>query len=308
MAANVETMFYVREKPWHGLGVRVEEAQTSEEALKVAGLDWNVNQFPVIVNGKEAEGYIANVRDKDNTTLGIVSDRYKIVQNREAFAFTDALLQNDCVYETAGSLNKGKKIWLLARMPETQILNDEVSPYLCFTSTHDGTGSIKCCITPIRVVCQNTLNLALSKASRTWSSKHMGDIEGKFEEANLTLELANNYMKELGITAEKLANQIVSRAEYDEFVEELFPLPTEKVTDRKIENVITIRKTLDRAYLKTFDIRQYVGTAYGVINAVSDMVTHSTPIRNTVSYKERMFGKVIEGHEIIDRAYKLLVA
>ena len=115
MAANVETMMYVREKPWHGLGTMVMEAPTSADALRLAGLDWTVDQTPVYTDaGIEITGYKANRRNSDNAILGIVSDRYKIVQNTEAFEFTDALIgetENGVVkYETAGSLCGGKRV------------------------------------------------------------------------------------------------------------------------------------------------------------------------------------------------------
>ena len=118
MAANVETMFSVREKPWHGLGRIVAEAPTSKEALKLAGLDWKVVQEPIYTElHRVVEGYKANVRDSDRKVLGVVSDRYKVVQNADAFSFTDELLGKGVRYETAGSLQEGKKVWLLARLP-----------------------------------------------------------------------------------------------------------------------------------------------------------------------------------------------
>lgn len=93
MAANVESMFYVRETPWHGLGTRVQEAPSSSEALIKAGLYWNVVQEPIYTETEELiEGYKANVRDSDRKVLGVVTDRYKVIQNQEAFAFTDELL------------------------------------------------------------------------------------------------------------------------------------------------------------------------------------------------------------------------
>lgn len=93
MAANVETMFYVREKPWHGLGVKVQEAPASIDALVYAGLDWRVLQKDVFAeDGTRIAGYKVNIRGSDNTALGIVSDRYKVVQNEDAFRFTDDLL------------------------------------------------------------------------------------------------------------------------------------------------------------------------------------------------------------------------
>lgn len=109
MAANVETMFYTRTKPWHGLGVQVQEAPESKDALRLAGLDWKVYQREVYTDsGIKIEGYHANVRNTDNKVLGVVTERYKIVQNEEAFSFTDALLEEGVRYETAGSLQEGK--------------------------------------------------------------------------------------------------------------------------------------------------------------------------------------------------------
>ena len=177
MSANVENMFYVRKAPWHGLGTRVNEALASKEALRIAGLDWRVLQEPIYTGMDErVEGYKANIRDSDRKVLGVVTDRYKVIQNEEAFAFTDELLGEGVRYETAGSLQGGKKVWLLAHMPHEYIITGErISPYLLFSNTHDGSGAIRVALTPIRIVCQNTLNLALSTAKRSWSMIHTGD-------------------------------------------------------------------------------------------------------------------------------------
>ena len=111
MAAEVETMFYTREKPWHGLGTLVAEAPESREALRIAGLNWKVLQEPVYTENDELiQGYKANVRDSDRKILGVVTDRYKVIQNEEAFAFTDALLGEGVRYETAGSLQVEKGV------------------------------------------------------------------------------------------------------------------------------------------------------------------------------------------------------
>ena len=126
MSASVETMMYVREKPWHGLGTQVEEAPTSADALRLAGLDWTVEQRNIqVCGGTKISNYKANVRSSDGKVLGVVSDRYKIVQNAEAFEFTDSLIGGEVHYETAGSLNGGKKIWLLAKLPDTEIAGDK---------------------------------------------------------------------------------------------------------------------------------------------------------------------------------------
>ncbi len=177
MADNVESMFSVREKPWHGLGTVVSETLTSAEALKEAGLEWRVYQQPIFTNfGKVIEGYRANVRSTDDKVLGVVSDRYKVVQNDEAFEFTDELLGEGVRYETADSLQGGRKIWLLAKLPEMYVMaGDRVSSYLVFSNTHDGSGAVRAAITPVRVVCNKTLNLALSTACGVFRRYYKAD-------------------------------------------------------------------------------------------------------------------------------------
>ena len=206
MAANVESMFYTRTAPWHGLGVRVEEAPESKEALNQAGLDWKVEQTDVYAaSGERIPGYKANIRDIDRSVLGIVGDRYKIVQNEEAFAFTDGLLGEGVKYETAGSLAGGKIVWMLAKLPEKYIISgDAIEPYLVFCNSHDGSGAIRVAMTPVRVVCQNTLNLALKGASRVWSARHTGNVMSRMDEARETLQLANAYMSQLGRSINEL--------------------------------------------------------------------------------------------------------
>jgi len=114
MPANIETMFYTRVAPWHGLGVCVEEALGSEEALEKSGLDWTVTQRNIMTSSYDPiPGYKANIRETDNNILGVVTDRYKIVQNHEAFVFVDSLLGEGVTFETAGSLSDGRKVWML---------------------------------------------------------------------------------------------------------------------------------------------------------------------------------------------------
>ena len=109
MAAEVETMFYTREKPWHGLGTLVAEAPESREALRIAGLNWKVLQEPVYTENDELiQGYKANVRDSDRKILGVVTDRYKVIQNEEAFAFTDALLERACATKQQAPCRRGE--------------------------------------------------------------------------------------------------------------------------------------------------------------------------------------------------------
>ena len=309
MAANVETMMYVREKPWHGLGTMVMEAPTSADALRLAGLDWTVDQTPVYTDaGIEITGYKANRRNSDNAILGIVSDRYKIVQNTEAFEFTDALIgetENGVVkYETAGSLCGGKRVWLLAKMPTQKILDDDVEPYMFFSNTHDGSGAIKVGLTPVRIVCNNTLNIALNTAKRQWSTKHIGNMQSKLEEAKLCLQLADKYMKGLNEEADRLANATLYKEQIDEIFNEMFPIDDD-TTERKKNNINEFKNEYYMCYLRP-DIAQFMNTAWGAVNAMSDVITHSAPKRNTANYAENRWGKIMDGHAIFDQFCSLV--
>ena len=305
MPALVESMMYVREKPWHGLGTRVEEAPTSSDALRMAGLDWNVVQRNIqVCGGAKIQNYKANIRDSDGAVLGVVSDRYKIVQNAEAFEFTDSLIGGDVRYETAGSLNGGRKIWLLAKLPETEIVGDKTEPYLCFTNTHDGSGAIRVCMTPIRIVCNNTLNLALCSARRAWSVRHTGDMASKMHEARVCLEMACAYIDELGQTADRLANTTVSRDKLGEILDEMFPI-TEDSTDRGKQNIQKLKDDYMVCYFAP-DIMKFRGTAWGAVNAMSDMISHNAPRRKTANYRENNWGRIMDGHAMLDKFVSLV--
>lgn len=309
MAANVESMFYTRQKPWHGLGTRVEEAPTSADALHLAGLDWQVKQEPIFTdNGNVIPGYKANVRDSDHRVLGVVTDRYKIIQNQEAFAFTDSLLGEGVRYETAGSLQEGRKVWLLARLPREYIISGErISPYLVFSNTHDGSGAVKVALTPIRVVCNNTLNLALSTASRSWSMIHTGNINDKIQEAKDTLFMAEEYMDSLGKEFERLRRQKITDAQVKEYIELLLPLE-KNATQVQSKNIMKLREDMKQRYYDAPDLQNVGNNAYRFINAVSDFATHSNPLRRTANYNENLFIRTMDGNPLIDRAYQMVCA
>lgn len=309
MAANVETMFSVREKPWHGLGTVVSEAPKSAEALRLAGLDWKVIQASIYTNqGEKVDGYRVNMRSTDRQVLGVVTDRYKVIQNDEAFAFTDELLGAGVRYETAGSLQEGRKVWLLARLPrEFIIAGERISPYLVFSNTHDGSGAVRVCVTPIRVVCNNTLNLALSTASRSFSMVHTGDIKGKIAEAKETLFMADKYMENLGKEFEKLRKQRVTDQQIKEYIEML--LPIEKgASIIQIKNVKKLREDMKARYYDAPDLQDVGNNAYRFINMVSDFATHGEPLRKTANYKENLFMRTMDGNPLIDKAYQLVSA
>ncbi len=308
MAANVETMLYVKETPWHGLGTKVMQAPDSANALKMAGLDWKVLQEPIYADGKFIEGYKANVRSSDRKVLGVVTDRYKVVQNEEAFAFTDALLGEGVRYETAGSLQEGRKVWILARMPrEYVMMGEHISPYLVFSNSHDGSGAIRVAITPIRVVCNNTLNLALATAKRSWSMIHTGDVMEKMNEARDTLFMAEKYMTNLGKEFENLRRKQLTDNKVQEYIEVLLPYEDGSTPIQK-KNVRRLREDLRQRYFDAPDLKDVGNNAYRFVNAVSDFATHADPIRRTKNFKENLFARTVDGNPMIDKAYQLVAA
>lgn len=328
MAANVEWMFSGNGvTPWHGIGEVIKGTLSSEEAIKVAGLDWDVIPKPIYDEfGREIPGFKVNQRSSDQKNLGIVTNRYKIVQNREAFAFTDALLGEGVQYESAGSLASGKRVWMLARLENTTIAEENIDPYLVFTNCHDGTGAVRVAITPVRVVCQNTLNLALQKASRHWSCAHKGDIQSKLEEARYTLESADRYMKALEEEFGELKMKKLSDSQVDQMTDKLLEIEfadlfkkavkTGKVVDfkealrqQKYEDKLKRKKNdILTIYHDKPDLRGTERSAFRFVNAVSDYATHTTDHKNTANYQENLFMSTVDGNGLIDTSYQLALA
>ena len=325
MAANFESGFSANGiVPWHGLGEIIKDAPTSEDAIRLAGLDWDVIPKPIYDEfGRELPGYKVNMRSSDNTALGIVTDRYRIVQNREAFAFTDELLGHGVRYETAGSLASGKRVWMLARMENTTIAEENIDPFLVFTNSHDGTGAIRVAITPVRVVCQNTLNLALHQASRHWSCVHKGDIQSKLEEARFTLSSAEKYMKALEEEFGELKLKKVTDKQVEDMTDKLLEIEFNNLFNKALKTgkIVDFKERLrqqkyeDKLKRKKNDIitiyhdkPDLVGTersAFRFVNAVSDYAIHTDDHKQTKNYQENLFMRTIDGNGLIDTAYQL---
>lgn len=267
-----------------------------------------VEQRPIITDGKLIPGYKANIRQTDGKILGVVTDRYKVVQNHEAFAFTDALLGEGVKYETAGSLSDGKRIWILAKLPDKYIIEGEqVDPYLVFSSSHDGSGAIKVCMTPIRVVCQNTLNIALSSAKRMWSTIHVGNLAAKMEEAHSTLLLAEKYMGKLGTEVSQLSKIKLPDRKVMEYIDLLLPMDVQP-SELHRKNITRIREDMKIRYFDAPDLHHVGKNAYRFLCAVSDFATHAKPLRETANYRENIFAKTVDGHPLIDKAYDMVVS
>lgn len=309
MSALVESLFVTRTPAWHNMGTVVKESPTSEEAIRLAGLDWKVEQKPIyLADGTPINGNYANVRSSDGKPLGIVGDRYKVVQNIDAFAFTDALLGEGVKYETAGSLKEGKIVWLLAKMPESfDLLGDKINPYLVFTNTHDGSGAVRVTLTNVRIVCWNTFNVALRQAKRTWSARHTGSVTNKLDDARETLQLANNYIKATQETFEELYKVKLNDISLYRTVDTIVPI-TEDMSDRQKENQKAIRDDILFRYREAPDLRVLDKTGARLVQAVADTTSHMEPFRMTANFKENRFKNTLDGNKLLDKTVGILLA
>ncbi len=191
-----DAFFSVKEKAWHGLGTIVENYPTSEEAIIFAGLDYEVIKKPIqTIDNESIDNYFATVRVDTNQILGVVGSKYEVVQNQTAFSFFDALVDNNGIqYETAGALGDGEKVFITAKMPDIIKVgrNDLIEEYIFLTTSHDGSGSIMAAFTPIRIVCNNTLNMALKNHSNAVYIKHTANAEQKLNEAARIIKIAES--------------------------------------------------------------------------------------------------------------------
>jgi phage/plasmid-like protein (TIGR03299 family) len=237
-----------------------------------------------------------------------VGSRYTIVQNIDAFKFTDTLLGEGVTYETAGSLNEGKTVWMLAKLPNKYtILGDKVDPYIVFTNTHDGSGAVKVAMTPVRVVCQNTLNMALKSAKRTWSARHVGSIDAKLREAEQTLQFASEYMEAVNNTFEELYKVKLTDFEVHSIINKVVPI-NEDMGKTQQENNKVIRDDILYRFKNAPDLRELEYTGARLIQAVADTTTHIEPFRKTANFEENRFKKTIEGNDLLDKTLQILTA
>lgn len=218
------SFFSVKEKAWHSLGTVIENYPTSAQALLYAGLDYSVEKRPLftldnqndnifknpernsLINTFDAQilvpGYCSTIRTDNQEVLGVVGKDYHVVQNIEAFSFFDSIVgSGDGIrYETAGALGKGEKIFITAKLPEYIRIgrDDLLEQYIFLTTSHDGFGSITASFTPVRIVCQNTLNAALRNCTNTVKIRHTASATEKLKQAHQLMGISNLFAKEIG--------------------------------------------------------------------------------------------------------------
>jgi phage/plasmid-like protein (TIGR03299 family) len=281
MPANVETMMFHGTRPWHGLGTALDHPATSVEAIRAAGLDWRVELFSAFAAEQPIPRAYGVVRMDRREPIAVVGKRYVPVQNREAFTFFDHLIGGGhAVYETAGALDQGRRIWLLARLPgEVWVTReDAVGKYLLLTNTHDGKSPLRALFTPIRVVCENTLRAALDGGQAGGISiRHVGDILEKAKVAQRLLGITLKYFDTFADQASAFASHSLTREALALYFERLVPDPKDADPFR----AVSTRETLVRLFEtgKGNSLPTVRGTLWGAVNAVCELVDHERPTR-----------------------------
>jgi phage/plasmid-like protein (TIGR03299 family) len=281
-------MYGSNEAAWHGLGTVVQGQPSAADAILASGLGWQVGKEDLFIVGGDGLLLLvphgsAIVRqdlpvDDSRRILGICGARYECVQNTECFAIADALVgQGGARFETAGSLRNGRIVYMTAVLPEAMKVQDDIlSKYLLITSSHDGTGALVVMYTPIRVVCKNTLNIALSGKGNRISVRHTKSATDRLAEATRILQGADNAFNEIGIQLLAWAQKRVTEHFADAFCRTLFPSEKTRGTNIR-ENIMT----LFRGGQRGADQDAVRGTAYGLYNAVCEFTDHKRAIRKT---------------------------
>jgi phage/plasmid-like protein (TIGR03299 family) len=293
------SFFSVKQKAWHGLGQIVEDYPTSEEAIRHAGLDYEVLKKPAFIegeglsmgkNGEIIEGSniiipdrFGTYRSDTNQAFDVVGKDYQIVQNREAFSFFDAIVGSGdgILYETAGALGNGERIFITAKLPDyIRVGNgdDVTEKYIFLTTSHDGTGSITAAFTPIRIVCQNTLNASLRNMSNVVRIRHTSGAKQRLEDAHKVMGLANQLSHEMEGIFNQWAKVRVNDAEVKKLIQ-LALCPNKETLQHLMkgneDEISTVFKnTVDDAfaYAMISDSQQMAttkGTLFGAYNAVT---------------------------------------
>lgn len=298
-----DTMLAVKERPWHGLGVVLEDAPSIEDAKEKSGLNWTASIKPSYFEADDGQfvrvpGQNAVVRDDVSVVIGAVGDRYEIYQNDEMWKFIDTFKsQTNCDIETAGSLRNGAITWVLAKNGAVEyVTGDPIEEFFLFRNSFDGSSPIMSTFTNIRVVCANTMALAIKNARNMFKVRHTASAESQLEEVQKALGIRANFKAKLDEAMDHLVTVPFGAKKIENFLADVvFPVPQQivqtggKVVDIKeaSKKAITTRTNKINAVLELVEngaganIVGVRGTAYGLFQALTEWSDHERSIKVT---------------------------
>ncbi len=281
-----------RTTTWHAIGKSVEECRDLEGVLSASGLDYNVIKVPVF---KEDEwGQFQQIphrfltkRDDETKDYDIVSDRFHVIQNRDAFEFVN-YMGDELKFLKAGETDSGM-VYIIGVLPQVSILGDAFTPHVIFRNGFSGNVKITAAICPLRIVCQNQFNFAFKHTNNAITIKHMSSAEAKLKEARDVLKMSADYMARLNEMAKQYASVKLMPTEFDRVMDNLFPMNNlEGMKQYQIERLEAERAAFKQAYFAD-DNANHRGNAWGIVNAYTDFITHKEPYRNTKTKNDSKF-------------------
>jgi phage/plasmid-like protein (TIGR03299 family) len=329
-----------KEVAWHGLG-KVVEAMTSEEAIVLGGLDFEVEKRPLYINSgdslvfeeakqfkninrritQDSEGNVSSVYRKNiivpnqyatvrtdlDLPLGIVGERYHVIQNKEAFDFIDSIIgQGVADYETVGALGNGETVFITCKLKEEMVINkDLIDKYLLVSMSHDGSSSIVVMFTPIRVVCNNTLTLALEGKNNKMTIRHTKSAKEKLELSKKVLGIVDRQTLTYKEAFGALSNITIYDKQLPDFIKQSFSLkPDEKGNfSTKAENIV---KSVINYYHNGVGQENIVGTAWGAFNGVTGYLQNVKEYSNPEAKFKNTF--MTTSVDVRQKAFNLLIA
>lgn len=320
------SFFSVKEKAWHGLGTIVEAYPTSAEALKFAGLDYTVEKRPLFtvdafnlnvfqnpnleadlsrfIPGINVPDYYSTVRTDTEQVLGVVGKDYKVVQNIEAFAFFDSIVGggDGILYETAGALGKGERIFITAKLPSYIRVgkDDLIEQYLFLTTSHNGFGSIMAAFTPVRIVCNNTLNAALRHSTGSIRIRHSSGAVDRLKQAHSLMGISGKIGDEMEAIFNHWSKVQINDADLKKLIQTAMS-PSKEVLDKLqkglVDEISSVYKNMtDEVYSYALSapsqsLETTKGTLFGAYNAVTGYYQNARKFKDA----EAKFKSIIEG-------------
>lgn len=312
---QISMMFY-GETPWHGLGKKLEHPATSADAIQAAGLDWQVVKQPLYVDiGQDYrlidDKYMMMRADqlKYGPCFGIVSSNYTPLQNKDAFNFFDDIVgQEEAIFHTAGALGQGERIWILAKLPDTiRVIGDDIcEKYLLLSNSHDGKSSVQMKFTPIRVVCQNTLTLALSEGP-TVRVSHTKNLQARIRQAQELLGIIKGRYDEIAQVYRAMTQVKMNKEKLIDYYKLVFPEPRDPANETERKRADLNRKVAENYYRNGRGNQEkgVVETLWAAYNGVTEMVDYHNMHNNPEKHLSNIwFG---DGYLVKARAYSVAV-
>jgi len=281
---------------WHGLG-QVVDAMTSEEAIKLGGLDYRVGLAPLyagvnslekletkdhvnvlrtgiekpeFMSMEEMTSNYATYRKDTKQIFGIVGSRYEVIQNSEAFDFFDSIVgEGHATYETVGALGKGEQVFITAKLPnKLMVKGEDIDNYLLLTMAHDGSGAIQVMFTPIRVVCNNTLSAALRHCKNKVSIRHTKNARTKLELSKKILGIVDMQSDKLSQAFNRMAQKAMNDDEIETIIKNAFGFNRDENGDLSTRSDNELERILEYHEIGVGQ-ETIRGTAWGVYNAIT---------------------------------------